>query len=146
MHHSGAQHQHDLANDEGVERAGILRFEVNVVQARGRITIGIGDQLHQEHAVLEVVRLGHPHTGRGQAEQGRHFGVLPGIFGFFAAVLAALGHGPGVTAVAYLAALLVFGGLAETALVGFFIDLGAAYLAATAHHVHSGFLATHQRP
>ena len=146
VHQPGTQHQHDLANDEGMVRPGFLGFEVYVVQARGRVTVGIGHQLHQQHAVLKIVGPGNPHASAGQAEQRRHFGVLPGVFGFLAAVLAALGHGPGLTAVANLAALLVLGSLAETALVGFFINLGAAHLAATAHHIHGGFLATHQRP
>ncbi|MGV8448948.1 hypothetical protein ACV34J_32395, partial [Pseudomonas aeruginosa] len=59
------------------------------------------------------------------SKYGRHFGILPGFLLFAAAILRALGHGPRLAAVADLAALLVLGGLAEAALVGFLVDLGA---------------------
>ncbi|MNN72289.1 hypothetical protein D3C81_1883130 [compost metagenome] len=68
MHQPRTKHQDDLANDKGMERAGILGFQVHVVQAWGGVAIGIGHQLHQQHAVLEVVGLRYPHTRTGQAE------------------------------------------------------------------------------
>jgi hypothetical protein len=57
--------------------------------------MGVGHQLHQQHAVVKVVGLGHAHAGSGQAVQGIDLGALPGGFLLLAAVLAAFGHGAG---------------------------------------------------
>ena len=69
--------------------------EGHIVQARGGITLRVGHQLHEQHAVKKVERPGHTHTGCGQAVERIHLGALPGGFLFLAAKLAALGHGTG---------------------------------------------------
>jgi len=83
MHQAGTQHQHDLGDQERVVLARLVRLQHHVVQARRRIAVLVGHQLHQQHAFKEVIRLGHANARAGQAEQRRDFGVLPGIFGFF---------------------------------------------------------------
>ncbi|MNY35719.1 hypothetical protein D3C86_1701470 [compost metagenome] len=125
MHQTGTQHQHDLRNQERVIFAGLVRFQHHIVQTRRGITVLVGHQLHEQHAFKEVERFGYPHTGIGQAEQRRHFSVLPGVFGFLAAKLGTLGHRPGLTAVAHLAAFLILGRLTETAFVRLLVDLRA---------------------
>ncbi|MNR59264.1 hypothetical protein D3C85_1804820 [compost metagenome] len=85
MHQTGTQHQHDLPDHELVILASLLGLEHYVVEPWRRVAELIGHQLHQQHAFEEVERLGHPHTGIGQAKQRGHLGVLPGILGFLAA-------------------------------------------------------------
>jgi len=69
---------------------------------------------------------------------------LPGFFLRFASIAGTFLHGSCATAVFYFAAFSVIHTLAETALVGFFINLRAAYLFSAAHYIDRGFLATHQ--
>ena len=145
MHQPRAEHLDHFVDHERMELAGIVRMQVHVIQSRCGIAIFAGDHLHQQHAVEKVVGLGHPHAGIGQAKQRRDLGVLPVVFLLLAPVLGALGHGPGIATAAHLAAFLVFHGLAETALVGFLVDLGAAQLVAAAHHIYRCFLSAHQR-
>ncbi|MNI43510.1 hypothetical protein D3C73_978410 [compost metagenome] len=125
VHQAGTQHQHDLRNQKRVILACLVRLQHHVVQTRRGIAVLVGHQFHQQHAFKEVIRLGHSHTGVGQAEQCCHFGVLPGVFGFLATKLGTLGHGPGLTAVAHLAAFLILGRLTETAFVRLLVDLRA---------------------
>jgi hypothetical protein len=56
----------------------------------------------------------------------------------------ALGHGTTLPAIFNSAAFGVIDALPEAALIGFFVDFGAAHLLATTHHVNGGFLTTHQ--
>src|SRR4029077_11738780 len=60
------------------------------------------------------------------------------------AVAAALLHGARAAAVLHPAPFRVVDALAEGALFVFLVALGAAHLAAAAHHVDHGFLAAHQ--
>ncbi|MCY1426203.1 hypothetical protein D9M71_420190 [compost metagenome] len=145
MHQACAEHQHHLADHEGVVLARLLGGQLDVVEARCGIAVDAGHHLHQQHAVEKVVGLGHAHAGAVQAIQRGHLGVLPGLLLLLAPVLAAPGHRPRVAAVAHLAAFLVLGRLAEAALVGLLVDLGAAQLIAATHHIHGCFLAAHQR-
>ncbi|MNT38401.1 hypothetical protein D3C72_1745910 [compost metagenome] len=104
----------------------LIRLQVHVVEPRRGVAIFVSHQLHQQHAVEKVVGPRHPHTGIGQPEQSRYLGVLPSVLGLLASVLRAFGHGSGLAAVAHFAPFLVLGSLAETALVGFLVDLGTA--------------------
>ena len=52
----------------------------HIVQARRGVAVRVGHQLHQQHAVVEVVRRGHAHAGGGQAVQRIDLGALPGRF------------------------------------------------------------------
>ena len=144
MNQPCTQHQHNLLDQELVVLAGLIRLQHHVIEARSSIAVLIRHQLHQQHAFEEVERLGNPHTRTGQAKQRRDLSILPGIFGFFTTELRAFGHRPGLTAVANLATLLIFGGLAETSFVGLLVNLGASQLIAAADYVHSCFLATHE--
>src|SRR6185436_19706762 len=56
----------------------------------------------------------------------------------------ALGHRARLARVLGLAVLGVDGGLAETTLVGFLVDLGAAHVAGAAHHEDHRFLPAHE--
>ena len=128
----------------GVVLQGLRKRESHIVQARGRIAMGVGHQLHEQHAVKKVERFGHAHARSGQAVQRIHFGALPGGFLFLPPELAALGHGPGRARVFDLAVFGVVHRLAKTAVRGFFVDLGAAGFVAAAHHEHHGLFATHE--
>ena len=61
-------------------------------------------------------------------------------------VAAAFFHGPRLPAVLDLAAFLIRGGLAEAALLGILVNLGATNVLAAAHDIDGGFLAAHQLP
>jgi len=65
VHHARAQHAHHLAHQRGVVGSGRLGREGHVVEPGGCVTVGIGHQLHEQHAVVKVVGLGHAHTGGG---------------------------------------------------------------------------------
>jgi hypothetical protein len=108
------------------------------------VAVLVGHQFHQQHAFQHVVRLRHAHAGGGKAVQGVHFGALPGVFLFLAAVARALLDGARAAAVLDLAALGVLCGLMEAALVGFLVHLGAADLFPAAHHIDHRFLAALQ--
>ncbi|MDT4846818.1 hypothetical protein FQZ97_808530 [compost metagenome] len=118
--------------------------EGHVVQARGGVAVGVGHQVHQQHAFEEVVRRGHAHAGRGQAVERIDLGALPDGLGHLAAEARALGHGARLAGVLHAPVLGVVDGLAEAALVGFLVDLGAARVLAAAHDVHHGLLAAHE--
>ena len=144
VHHTRTQHAHHLGHQGGMVCAGVFGRKAHIVQARGGVTVGIGHQLHQQHAVVKVIGLRHAHASGGQAVERIDLGALPGGFLFLAAKLAALGHGAGRARVFDLAVFGVINGLAEAAVVGLFVDLGAARFVATTHHVDHGFLATHE--
>ena len=74
---AGAQHAHHLADQRGVVRARLLGREPTVVQARRGVALRVDHQLHQQHAVVEVVRLGHAHAGGGEAVERVDLGALP---------------------------------------------------------------------
>ena len=67
VHDTRAQHAHHLANQRGVVLQRLLGREGHIVQARGRIAMGVGHQFHQQHAFMKVIRLRHPYTRSGQA-------------------------------------------------------------------------------
>ena len=122
----------------------VVRVQVDVIEPRRNITLAITDQFHQQYAVEKVVGFGYTHAGIGQAKQRSDLGILPGLLLLLAPVLAALGHGPRLATATHLATFLIFGCLAEAAFVGLLVDLGAAQLVATPHHIDRCFLATHQ--
>ena len=106
--------------------------------------MGIGHQLHQQHAIVKVIRLRHTHAGCGQAVQRIDLGALPGGLLRLPAELAALGHGARLARVLDLAVFGVVHRLPEAAVGGFLVNLGAARLVAAAHHIDHGFLAAHE--
>ena len=144
MHDTGAQHAYDFNQQSGMVPASILRREDDVVQARSRVTVRVGDQFHQQHPIAKVIGLGHPHAGPSQAVERIDLGALPGCFLRFAAKLGALGHRPRLAGIFDLAVLGVVHRLTKTAFGRFFVDLGAARVVANPHHIHHGFLATHE--
>ena len=74
MHDAGAQHPHDLVDQEGVMLPRLRRVEAQVVEARGRFAGFIRDQFHQQNALVKVVGRGHPHTGFFGGGEERHPG------------------------------------------------------------------------
>ena len=144
MDHPGAQHADDFGGQAGMVPARLFGCEINVVQARGGVAVRVGHQFHQQHAIAEVVRLGHAHTGVGQFVQGIDLGALPSGFAGLPAELRSLGHGAGLPAVLDLAVFGVIDRLAKAALVSLLVDLGAARFIAAANHIHHRFLAAHE--
>ena len=139
-----AQHFHDLPDQDGVELARLLGRELEVVEPRRGVAVVVRHQLHEQHAVEEIVRLRHAHACGGQSLQGAHLGVLPGLFEFLAAEFRAFLHGPRAAAVLDVAALRVLDRVPEGALFGFLVDLGAADFLAAAHDEDDRFLAAHE--
>ncbi len=129
---------------QGVEFECRGLVEFHVVQARRGVARGIGHQFHQQHALEALEGLRHPHTRGGETVQRIDLGVLPGFLGHLAPVAGALAAGARLAAVLDPAAFLVGHGLAEVALLGVLVDLGAANLVAAADHVDRGLLAAHQ--
>ena len=121
-----------------------FRRELHIIQTRRRVAVRVGDQFHQQHAGMEVVRLRHAHAGSGQPIQGVDFGVLPGFFLRFAAIARAFRHGARLAAVLHLAVFRVIDALAKAALVGFLVNLGAAHLVAAANDEDHRLLAAHE--
>ena len=144
MHHPGAQHAHHLHQQRGVVGTRLFRRERHIVETRGRVAVLVGHQFHQQHALEEVVGLGHAHPGVGQPVECIDLGALPGRLLRLAAKPGALGHGAGLARVFDLAVFGVVHRLAKTAVGGFLVDLGAAGFVAAAHHKDHGFLATHE--
>ncbi|MNT58113.1 hypothetical protein D3C72_1955300 [compost metagenome] len=145
MDQATAQHAHHLADQGLVELAGLVRLQLDLAQARGGEALGVGHQLHHQHAVVVTVGLGHAHPGIAQLVQRVHLGVLPGRFLLLAAVLAGLAHRTRLAAAAHLATFLVLHALLEAALGHVLVDLRAAHLVAAAYHVHGRFLAALER-
>ena len=141
---AGAQHAHHLIHEQGVIRQRQFLAEFDIVQARRRMAVGIEHQIHQQHAGEAEVRLRHPHASGGQPIQGIDLGTLPDLFLHPAPIAAAFLHGTRLAAVLHLAAFLIGGVLAETALIGFLVDFGAANRFAAANDIDGGLLAAHQ--
>ena len=144
MNDAGAQHANDFCDQAGMVAARVFGREIDIVQARRGVAVGVGDELHQQHAVAKVVRLGHAHAGIGQFVQRIDLGALPGGFAGLSAKLGALGHRAGLAAVLDLAVFGVIDRLAKAALVGFLVDFGAAGFIAAANHINHRFLAAHE--
>ena len=117
MDESRAEHADDLRNHERVPLPSLVRRELDVVQARGRIAIGIAYHLHQQHTVEHTVGLRHTHTCADEPVERLDLGVLPLRFLHAATVPTALTHGAGIAAAAHLAAFLVVRKLVEAALL-----------------------------
>src|SRR5690606_5273007 len=113
-------------------------------QAWGYVADIVDHEFHQQHAVSTDIRQRYAHIGIGEPEQGIHLGVLPEFFLHLATVARAFFHGPRLSAVLHFAAVAIRGRLAKTALLGIFVDFGAADGVATAHDVYRRFLAAHQ--
>ena len=145
VHHARADHLHHLGQQVIEALAGLLGAQRHVAQARGRRALGVLDQLHDQHAVHELERLGHAHARVAQAMDDVHLGGAPGLLVHGAAVLAALLHGAGVARAAHATALGVLGAVLEAAVDGVLVDLGDAQLAARLHQVDLRLFAAHQR-
>ena len=93
VHDPGAQHPHHLHQQEGMVGPRLVGLQRHVVQARSGVAVFVGHQLHQQHAVVEVVGPGHPHVGGRQPVERIDLGALPGRLLGLAPELRALGHG-----------------------------------------------------
>ena len=121
-----------------------LRRQLYVIQARRGVALVVGDELHQQHAGVEIVGAGHAHTRGGKTKERAHFRALPRLLLRLAPEARALRNGARLAAVLSLAVLGVVDGLAETALVGFLVDLGTSRLRAATDHEDHRFLAAHE--
>ena len=144
MDDAGAQHAHHVLHHQRMIFFCLFGGHHHFTEARGHVTVIVGDQLHQQHPFEHVVGLGHAHAGLGQPAQGIHLGALPDFFLLFPAELGAFLHGPAAAAVTDLAAFPVLGRFLEVPFGGFLVDLRAAYLVATADHEDIRLLATHK--
>ena len=65
MDDAGAQHEHDLPDQERVivKRGCFQEFEI--VQAGRWMAIGVGEKFHQHDALQETIGVRHAHAGRG---------------------------------------------------------------------------------
>ena len=142
---AGAEHANDLGEQvvEDPLRHGWL--EGQVAEARCGLAVAVLDELHDEHAVDEVVGDGDADAGGLQAVDRVDLGGAPGGLVLGLAVARVLAHRPLVAAVTGLAAFGVLGAVLEVALLGLLVDLGDALLAAGDHEVDLGLLAAHQR-
>jgi hypothetical protein len=144
VHDAGIQHANDFADETAMQVDRHLRRDLYVIQARRGVALVVGDELHQQHAGVEIVGAGHPHSGGGETKERAHFRALPRLLLRLAPEARALRDGARLAAVLGLAVLGVVDGLAETALVGFFVDLGTSRLRAAAHHKDHRLLAAHE--
>ena len=145
MHHAGAEHLHHLGEQRREDGARRVAVDPDVGQARRRRAAGVGDQLHHEDAVDEVVGLGYPHAGRPQAIDDVDLGRAPHRLVLDAAVAGVLAQRPLGAGVPHRAAFGVGGSLPEGAVLGRLVHLGHAQLAAGDDQVNLRLLAAHQR-
>ena len=144
VHHASGQHADHFRQQVVEHLDGGLAIETHVAKPRSRFTVRVRHQLHDQHAVHEVVRNRHAHSGGTQAVDHVDLRRAPGRLILSATMGRALGHGALVTCIAYVATLRVLGALLEASVLRFFIDLRHPQLATAAHQVHLGFLSTHQ--
>ncbi|MCW0417499.1 hypothetical protein NB689_003253 [Xanthomonas sacchari] len=145
VHQAQAQHLHHVADQLRVEGARLLWFQFHLAQAWRALPVGIGDQVHQQHAVEVAARLRHVHAGVHQLVQGVGLGVLPRGFLLAAAELAGLADRPRLAAATHLAPFLVLHAGLEAALRHVLVDLGAEHVVAGLDHVDRGLLAALER-
>ena len=144
MHQACTQHFYYIANDLGVVLTGLPGAQGDIVQARGRQTLGVADHLHQQYPVDKAKRLRHPNIRRRQPIEGIHLGVEPRLLLLFLAVAGLLGHGPRAAAIALTTPLLILHRLLKATLFRFLEYLGTAPLPLGEHHVDLSLFATHQ--
>ena len=146
VHHAGGEHARDLGDQLAEDLLRLFWRELEIAQARRRLAVRVRDQLHDQHAVDEIERLGHADAGALQSIDHIDFGRLPRLFVLRLAVLGALGHRALVSAGADLAALHIFGAVLEIAVLRLFVDLGDAPLAAGRDDEDVGLFSALQRP
>ena len=145
VHHAGAQHLDGRADEAVVHRARALGIEREIAEARGGVAVGVGDELHEQDALDEVIRHRHAHARSVQAMDHVHLGRAPGGLVLLATVLGPVGDGSLVTRVPDLAALGVLGAVLEGAVLRVLVDLRHRVPAAGDDEVHVGLLAAHER-
>jgi hypothetical protein len=123
MNEVAAEDLHRLLPQIPVELRGKLRREQRVHQARRGLALGVHHQLHQQHALVEHHRRGHPHPSRMQLRERLGLGRLPGLLLGLLTEAAALLHGPPRAAVPDEAPFLVAGVVLEVALGALLVDL-----------------------
>ena len=144
MNDAGTEHAHDLIDEHGVVFQSQFFGKLYIVESWCGMAFGVDHKVHQQNAFEADVRLRYAHPGGSQSIQGIDFGTLPDLFLHLAPVAAAFFHGACLPAVLDLAPFLVGGVVAEAALIGFLVHLGAADMLAAPHDVYRGLLAAHQ--
>ena len=146
VHDARAEHSRHLGDELPEHVLRLFGREVQITQARRGLALGIGDELHDQHAVDEVVRLRHADADALQSIDHIDFSRLPRLFVLRLAVLRALRHRALVAAGADLAAFGVLGAVLEIAVLRLFVDLGDAPLAARGDDEDIRFFSALQRP
>ena len=144
MHHACTQHAHHFDQQRRVMLQRLLAGEEHIVQPWRSVAVNVHDQLHQQHAVVKVERLGHAHARRGEPVQRVNLGALPRGLLRLSAKLAALRHRARLSRVLDFAVLGVIHGLTKTAMGRLFVNLGAQRFVTIAHHENHRLFAAHQ--
>ena len=145
VHHAGAQHAHDLAQELLVRSHGAFAGEGDFAEPRRRLAVRVLDELHDQHAFQEVIGPRHAHVGVGEPVDHLDLGRLPRRFVLRLSVLRSLVHRALIAAVSHVAAFDVVGAVLKRAIVRLFVDLGDALDALARHQVDLGFLAALER-
>ncbi len=141
----GREHLHDLAQELIEVGARHVPVERELRETRRRLTAFVAHQLHDQHAVDEVVGRGHPDPVGVQSIDHVHFGRLPRLFLLGAAIAGAPVDGALVAGVADPPPFRVLRALLEGAMLRVLVDLGDPLMPVHLHEVDLGFFATLQR-
>ena len=144
MNQVAAEHLHDLRAEVTVEVGGLRGVKVGIDEPRGSVALGVGNQLHQQHSLVEHHGRRHPNARGVEPVEATRLGGLPLVLVLSAAEAAALLHRALGAAIAHGAALFVDRVVLEAALVAVFVDLGDDDLASVQHPKHVGLLAALQ--
>jgi hypothetical protein len=144
VHDASAQHAHHVLDQSLVDGLGLGGSEIDLAEPRRWIPVRITDQLHDEHAVDEVIGRWHAHACRAQPIDHVDLGRAPGGFVLAATVLRALVDGALVAAVANLATLRVVRAMLEGPVVRFLVDLGDTVDSTRDDEIDLRFFAAHQ--
>ena len=145
MHHAGAQHLYGRADEPVVHRPCARRVERKIAEPRRGMSVGVGDELHEEDALDEVV--GHRDADTRGVEPMDHvdLGRAPRRLVLLSTVLRPVGDGALVARVPDLAALGILGAMLEGAVLRVLVDLGDRVSAAGDDQVDVRFFSAHER-
>ena len=136
VNESGAQHEHDLVDQQMMVRAGQRFRQAQIVETRGDSAVTINDQLHDQDPFRKAIGCGYTDPGVGQITQGITLGVLPDLLLFLAPEPRVFSHGAGAATATDLATFRVLCLLMKTAMLDIFVNFGASGFATTAHQEH----------
>ncbi len=139
------EHLDGRSDEAVVHRSSRHGIERKIAQARGGPSFGVGDELHQEDALDEMVGHGNADARRVETVNHVHLGRAPGGLVLLSTVSGAVGDRALIAAVPDPAPLGVRGALLEGAVMRVLVDLGHRVAAPGHDQVHLSFLAAHER-